>query len=225
MSASDKRHRPGRRQPGLLDLNVLPQRYRRRRLAWASVAPWIALAGMLALVVPTYRWFSTTNETFNQIAGNLARQQATLVSMKGPSGTEEALQTQVAQVMDQAHAYQSLTRDVNLQQVAWGPTISGVLTKMPPGLEVDSIAQSGAVLTLDGTAFAYQLPLDYARTLDASGKFQSVQVKIIQRVNPTSTSLGPTPTPVSSGTFAFEITLVLPASNLSTPTPEATHAP
>ena len=225
MSASDKRQSAEHRQPALLDIDVLPQRYRRKKLTWAAVAPWVALAGMLALVLPTYQWFSATNDNFNQIAGNLARQQATLASVKSPSVTEEALQTQVAQVMDQVNAYQNLTGDINLQQVAWGPTISGVLTKTPPGLYVDSIAQSGPVLTLNGTASAYQLPLDYARALETSGKFVSVQVKVIERVEPTPTSLGSAPTPVSPGSFGYEITLALPASNLATPSPEATHAP
>lgn len=225
MSASDKRQAAERRRSSLLDMDVLPQRYRRRRLTWGAVAPWIALAGMMALVFPTFQWFSSTNDNYNQVARNLTRQQATLASVKNPSGTEAALQTQVAHVMNQAQAYHSLTQDIDLQQVAWGPTIRGVLAKTPPGLEVDDIAQSGTVLTLNGRAFAYQQPLDYARALETSGQFDSVQVKIIQRVEPTPASLGPTPTPGSSELYGFEITLALPASNLATPTPEATHAP
>ena len=219
------------RAAGLLDLNVLPQRHRRPKLRWASVAPWLSLLGLLILVYPTFQWFTTTNQAFNLVARNLDHQSATQSALRTPSGTEAALSTQITEARDRASQLESAAGSVNIQQVAWGDTLGFLLDQAPVGVTLFAINQEDDTLVLTGNASTYQVPLAYAQRLRDTGRFLSVSVSVISRNAETS------PTPASAATatpgvasaqerpFTFRLTLQTAASNVSTPAPEATDAP
>lgn len=228
--------RPPARTAGLVSLDVLPARYRRSRPPWSTIAAWLALVALLALLYPTAQWFAAARDEFDLASRHLAEQQETLTAGAAPSGTEAALQTQIAALQDQTGKLNQAAESVSLQQVAWGETIQFALSLAPEGSAINQIDQTADSLELTGTAQAYDQALGYARRLEATGRFATVQVEIISHLvesTPTAaptagrTARTPTPTatPAASGLFGFRITLTTRLSNLATPLPEVTDAP
>jgi hypothetical protein len=226
----------GRTQParadGLLDLNVLPQRHRRPRLRWASVAPWLSLLGLLVLVYPTFQWFLATNQAYGAVAREVGHLQATQIALQAPSGTEAAMSTQISSVQDQAQQLRAAASMVNIQNVAWGQTVNFILGNAPAGLTVIGVAQNGDTLAVTGDASTYQVPLAYAQRLQASERFVSVTVAVINRkptampttapASTTEENLTASPTPEAP--FTFTMSIVTESSNLPTPVAEDSNA-
>ncbi len=220
------------RDPDMLDLNVLPQRYRRPRLRWAAVAPWLSFLGLLVVAYPIFQWFLSANGVFNAVAGDLVHQQATQSALAAPSGTEAALSAQIASANDQTEQLRSAARSVDIQQIAWGSTILFALDQAPTGAVISAVDQNETTLILTGGASTYLVPLEFARRLRGSGRFVSVQVAVIRR-NPDLTPVpasGGAASPAASATpasspFTFRMTLVTASSNMPTLIPEATRAP
>jgi Tfp pilus assembly protein PilN len=228
----------GSRRASMLDLNVLPSRYRRPRLRWAAVAPWLSLLGLIILVYPIFQWFLTTNQGFSFVARDLDHQRATQILLETPSGTEAALRSEIAEVQAETDRLQSAVQSIDLQKVAWGDVIRYVIGQAPGGALVTQVSGQGSGLVLNGQATTYPIALVYAQRLKDSGRFVSVQVDVISQTPETS----PTPTAVPTRTtrastpassnapeaqhpFAFTITLTMAQSNQITPTPEANSAP
>jgi hypothetical protein len=223
---------------GALDLNVLPPRYRRSRLRWADVAPWLSLLGLIILVWPTFQWFLTTNQAFGDVARQLDHQRATQMALETPSGTEAALRSEIADVQGETDRLQSAMQSVDLQKVAWGNEIRYVLDQAPAGALVSQVSEGGSGLVLNGQATTYPVALVYAQRLQDSGRFVSVQIDVISQAaepSPTPTTVpartarsstpSPTTVPEVAHPFAFTITLSIAESNQPTPTEEATSAP
>jgi hypothetical protein len=225
---STERSRPARAD-GLLDINVLPQRHRKARLRWASVAPWLSLLGLIILVYPTFQWFVATNDEFGLVARDLAHMRSTQIALQTPSGTESALSTQIASVNDQTQGIRAAADSLNLQQIAWGETIQRALDLAPLGVDVSSVVQTEDQVEITGLASSYQIPLAYAQRLKDSGRFSDVSVSVVSRnpeASPTPSSASPTPsTSAGQPSFTFRLSLLLPTSNAATPTPEVTLAP
>jgi hypothetical protein len=210
----------------MLDLNVLPQRYRRPRLRWAAVAPWLSFLGLLVVAYPIFQWFLSANGVFNAVAGDLVHQQATQSALAAPSGTEAALSAQIASANDQTEQLRSAARSVDIQQILFA------LDQAPTGAVISAVDQNETTLILTGGASTYLVPLEFARRLRGSGRFVSVQVAVIRR-NPDLTPVpasGGAASPAASATpasspFTFRMTLVTASSNMPTLIPEATRAP
>lgn len=234
---ADRTDRASRRA-SMLDLNVLPPRYRRPRLHWANVAPWLSLLGLIILVYPTFQWFLTTNRAFGDVARQLDHQRATQMALETPSGTEAALRSEIADVQGETDRLQSAMQSVDLQKVAWGDEMRYVLDQAPAGALVSQVREQGSGLVLNGQATTYPVALVYAQRLQDSGRFVSVQIDVISQAmetSPTPTTVpartarsstpSPTAPPEVAHPFAFTITLSIAESNQPTPTEEATSAP
>jgi Tfp pilus assembly protein PilN len=222
--------------PGKLDLNILPERYRQPRLRWASVAPWLSLLGMAALVYYTFNWFSASNQTYETVVRRLAHQQGTLAALEAPSGTQAALAGSVATLQAQTQNLRAASSSLNLQQVAWGEQLQFALSLAPSSATIDRIEQNGRQIVLTGSADDYSVALDYARKLEAAGGYAAVEVELISvlpQASPTPaatpsrsrTAKTPTPVPTAAPIFNFRITLTNGISNEVATAGEGTHAP
>ncbi len=228
------------RRADLLDFNVLPRRLRRPRVTWRAVAPWLSLLVLVGVVYPLFTWFAAANAEFDRTSNQLFHLQSTLTAGQAPSGTEAALETMIADVEEQTSQLNLAAQGVDIQQIAWGETIRFALGQAPAGANITHVDQATDTLTLSGTAQSYRIPLEYGRMLEATGRFLSVRVDIISLVPKTSPTAAATATPArTSGSstptpaleapgeplYLFQLTIVVRASNVITPIPEATDAP
>jgi hypothetical protein len=195
---------------------------------------------LVGIVYPLFTWFAAADAEFDRTSNQLSQLQSTLTAGQAPSGTEAALETKIADVEHQTSQLKLAAQNVNIQQIGWGETIRFALDLAPAGAGVTHVDQATDTLTLSGTAQSYQIPLDYGRKLEATGRFLSIRVDIISlgpETSPTaaatatpartSGSSTPTPAPEAPGEppYLFQLTIVARASNVITPIPEATDAP
>lgn len=203
----------------LIDLNILPEKYRRRRVRVASLLPWLlALAAMLVLV-PNYQRFAQANAQIAVLEGDLVGVQEAL-SARNPAGVEaEELRATLDQVLARIDEIEGAYEAVAPQQMAWTGALRAIEEAIPEGVGLTSLSQTGRQITLAGTASDHTKVQVLKASLENSGLFSSVTIQSVVALptpTPTPTSTpAPTPTPTATPT----------PTPTSTPTPTTTPTP
>lgn len=184
---------------GLLDINLLPDRYRRRWPAPATVLAWLVAVALLGALVLSYRTYRSAHlEYQEQRAGHEAAQQQ-LEAEDSLAEDLNALRADIEAAQQEAATLQRSANALAIQEISWGTTLSSILELAPDGLDVNSVGQSEDTVGLQGTAEAYYLPLVYAAALSNSHPEALVTVQEIHVLVPQAEQ-EPTPTPSEAET-------------------------
>jgi Tfp pilus assembly protein PilN len=203
-----------------LDLNILPQRHRPRRLTPEALLSWILLLALIGLLVPSWQWFARTTADYERTAqeGEALRG---AIGLSGPASEAlDALATQVDVEESRAAELEGAIGSLGIRRVVWSDVLPVIVSRAPEGITLAGIGDSGDSILLEGLASSETLPLAYAAALSAAGVFDLVQVDSIDRLTEEATST-PTPRASASATpqapspppsrFAFTMTLVVGA--------------
>lgn len=203
----------------LIDLNILPEKYRRRRLRLASVLPWLLALAAILVLVPNYQRFAQANAQIAVLEADLVRVQEAL-SARNPAGVEaEELRATLDEVLARIDEIEGAYEAVAPQQMAWTEALRAIEEAIPEGVGLTSLSQTGRQITLAGTASDHIKVHMLKANLWNSGFFSSVTIQSVVALptptpTPTSTPL-PTPTPTTTPT----------PTPTSTPTPTTTPTP
>jgi Tfp pilus assembly protein PilN len=208
---------PGRTKPRL-DLNILPQRHRPRRLTPEALLSWILLLALIGLLVPSWQWFGRTTADYQRTAqeGEALRG---AVGLSGPASEAiNDLATQVEVEESRAAELEGAIGSLGIRRVVWSDVLPVIVGRAPEGITLASIGDLGDSILLEGLASSETLPLAYASALSAAGVFDLVQVDAIDRLTEEATAT-PTPLPSASATpqapgrppnrFSFTMTLAV----------------
>ena len=192
-----------------IDLNLLPERYRRRRLSFRGLRPWILTIGFSLMLVPSFKLLGQASANLKPLQEDSRQTLAELAGFREVSEERQALQKDYEDLISQTAQIEADYQSISIQQVLWGPMLKTVVGLVPGGVRLTSISQSVDEVTLEGEADAYMLPLDYADRLREGGQFSDVIVDSLRRLAPSNSTDGSTVEPQPAQGFSFEIRLLL----------------
>jgi Tfp pilus assembly protein PilN len=207
----------------LIDLNLLPEKYGRRRLRLASVLPWVLVLVAILPLLPAYQRFAQANTQIAVLEADLARVQEAL-SARNPVGVEaEELRATLDQVLARIDEIEGAYEAVAPQQMVWAEVLRAIEEAIPEGVVLTSLSQSARQITLAGTASDHTKVQVLKANLENSGFFSSVTIQsVVALPTPTPT---PTSTPVPPPMPTPTSTPVPIPTPTATPTPTPTPIP
>ena len=177
----------------VLDINILPERYRRRKIRLMSILPWLLLVILLALLYPAVVQALQAEEEFQESKQAYQAIQATVESYRSLENEIETLESALEAANQQLESFSASYGDFQLQSTNRSEQLDLILSAKPPGITLGNLVQQGGEIILEGTADAYQLPLQMVESLQSLERFSSVRLKAIQAV--ISEQAGSTPVP------------------------------
>lgn len=202
--------------PNLIELNVLPQRYRRRRFQLLTVLPWVLWVLLLALLYPIGTRFIRTEESFQEASREFQQVQLTMQEYQPLAEEIESLQSELETVNEEAEKIRTSLEEIKVESPQWSELISLVHQETPLRVELDRISQGENQIFVSGLADTYRDILIMAENLNSHDEFTDAQLESITRVNlpqptPQSESAenlpSPTTTPPTGYTFQITITI------------------
>ncbi len=183
--------RQGRRsrEPAFLELNILPERYRRRRITLRVLAPWFSLLILIGLLVPSLQQSMQTRDLLAELEDQYARLQAELASYTPLIEEVETLEAGIARAETRAQAFENVYQNVQIQSIVWNQRFFEILDAQPAGLSIDSISLDELGVTIDGFAEAYGQPLDLVARLAKNHFYQRMYVEEIAYLDPSTPDL------------------------------------
>lgn len=159
-----------------LDMNLLPDAYRQKRAPlWLPMLA-VLLALLLLGLVPLFR-----NLTQAQAAVATAQTDVRAALKAVPSGEDdlallEELQRQIAAAENRRRLLEGETQLLGQTRPRYMPSLSTAVAAQQPGTTLHGMGLVGPKLTLQGRALSQALVLDYARALQATGYYSTVQI-------------------------------------------------
>jgi Tfp pilus assembly protein PilN len=153
-----------------LDLDILPEQHRPRRIA-AAVAVGLVLAVALLLgLIPVY--------------GVLTTQQARTANAEVDQEEIENVGNQIEEVRALIIRLQAEAGTLGQERTYRSDGIAAAVSSLVPRINVTAITQEENVFTVSGEAGSQALVLDYARALQVSGEFVNVFILSMINVDP-----------------------------------------
>jgi Tfp pilus assembly protein PilN len=196
-------------QNSFIDLNILPERYRPRKLSFRRTRPWLVAIGYALVLIPSFQLLAQASSVIGPLEREFRDTTAALADFREVSQEREALQAQYDELIRQASQIQTDYRSATIQTVPWGSTLKAIVGLTPGGVRLTSISQSADEVMLTGEADAYALPLDYADRLMQRGSFSDVIVDAIRRLPPSSATDPSNSQEGKDPGYEFEIRVVL----------------
>lgn len=194
----------------MIDLNILPEVYRKRKITLSALRPWLFLLTFGLILIPTLQLYSKASLELSRVEGDLAKVQAALDDYKPLAEEKAALEAKIEEALDQAGEIESATDSATIQEIVWSDVLQHILRIAPAGMELTIIDQLGYEVVIVGVAEGHRLPMSYADDLMKSGLFVSLVVNSIVQIKesePTPAEpVGLVPPPL----YEFEMSLILP---------------
>ncbi len=197
----------------LLNINVLPDRYRRKKFRLMNILPWLLLVILLALLYPAVVQALQAEEEFQESKQAFQAIQATVESYRSLENEIETLESALEAANQQLESFSASYGDFQLQSTTRSEQLDLILSAKPPGITLGNLVQQGGEIILEGTADAYQLPLQMVESLQSLERFSSVRLKAIQAVISEQTGSTPVPSeeeqppPTPTPGYTFQISI------------------
>lgn len=172
-----------------LDLNLLPARYRPRRIRFPVIAAVLVVIVALLGLLPVYDELTTSRSWTEHLETRLAQAQASLSQAQAEQvkllETVGALEQQIEETQAQtAHIRAELAILGRQQTTHYSDGVAAAVATLIPRVQILRITQQGDLFTLDGEAGSQALVLDYARALQGSGQFANVRIVTMVNTDP-----------------------------------------
>lgn len=207
----------------IIDLNILPEKYRGPGLRPSSVLPWaLALAATL-LLLPSYYLFARANARIAVLRTDLTRVEGAL-ARQDPSAVEaERLRTTLEDVLTRIDDFEEAIASIASGQVGWTGPLRAIREAIPDGVSLTSLSQSDRQITLVGTATDHSRVETLKVNLENSGLFSSVTIQSVVALPTATATVTPMPssTPIPTATPTPMPTSTPTPTSIPTATPTA----
>jgi hypothetical protein len=171
------------------DVNVLPPRYRPRRITVRAVA----VAGLVALVliglIPVYTLLRDARERTSDVEDRLAIAQGVLAAIQGQQTGLLETEQRISEVESEIDQLTDEFGGLGQEGVPRSAAVAAAVAHLVPRIHIESIAQIEDTVLLKGEAGSQALVLDYSSALLTSGEFANV--RILSMVNADPLGLAP----------------------------------
>lgn len=172
-----------------------------------SLVVWLIVIGLAILFIPLYLVFNTLRADVTRMESELTPLQEKLAAEGTPPPELQLLREQVAAANSDVDAIAAVYPTLVASHIDWQPAMKTIANYDRTQMLLVDITQNIRKLTITGKAFDQSQVVAYARTLEESGLFSSVEIQsIVQIDEPIFTA-----TPTISSTAAITLTTT-PAS-------------
>jgi len=203
----DAAKRKADRQVNILDLNILPPRYRRRRLSLRTLRLWLMLLAFTGLIYPSYVVYRRADVALKRQESKLAGVQMVLDEYEPLAAEKDELVAQIEEVKDQSLEIEAMAENAVIQEVIWSEILQSAVQTIPKGIELISIGQLDNEVRIVGLAENRRLPPNLLDDLMDTGHFVEGRIEYMVQQLPEETESEEVVTTVSTAEYEFEIML------------------
>ncbi len=199
------------RQANNLDLNILPPRYRRRRLSLRTLRLWLIMLAFVGLIYPSYVVYSRADVALKRQELKLAGIQRVLDEYQPLLAEKDELLAQIEDVQNQSLEIEAVAENAVIQDFIWSEILQSIVDTIPQGVELVSISQLDNEVLIVGLADNRRLPPNLMDDLMETGLFVDARIEymIQQLPEETAAETEEIVTSVSTPVYQFEIMLDL----------------
>ncbi len=196
---------------GLFDINILPQRYRRKRIKLVSILPWLLFIVLLGLLYFSGILALEAQAQFKQSQIDLARVQSALESYQSSAEEVDFLENELEEAYQLREQITDSYQGIDLTSTQWSDTLFSIKEVIPEGISLTLIAQQENQILLQGISNSYPIILDLVEKLIGLDAVQSVQIESVTRIIETEPSV----VEVETGDESQPIRLNIPSYSFS----------
>jgi len=171
---------PPRPRTIAVELNFLPDQYRRRGLRiLTALRPWLFLACFALLLIPSAQLFRRHALELATVEIDLAAVSETLEGYQPLADERSQFEARVSSAEVQLVGIQAAYDTINIRNVTWSAMVPLILDQVPAGVELTLVSQSDEEVVLEGVAESYPLPSVLADNLEALNQFETVTIQSV----------------------------------------------
>ena len=174
----------------MIDVNILPERYRRRSVSLVSSRPWLFLLAYVLLLIPAVKVFSNGATFFRGVEAELASVQTALGEYRPLAEEKADLEARIEQSKLEIGRIEIASQSALIQSVVWSDLLRSSIGQAPAGVELTEVDQGETTVVIAGVADDYRLVLRYADELSGMGVWFSVTLEELVRARPPEPEAG-----------------------------------
>jgi len=205
----DSRKKKRSKQVQMLDLNILPERYQRRRLSLRTLRLWFVMLAFAGLIYPSYLIYSQADTALKRQENKLAGIQLVLDEYEPLVEEKDELLAQIQETENQNLEIEMVAENAVIQDEVWSEILQSIVSTIPEGIELVSIHQRDTEVLIVGLAEDRRLPPSLMDALLDSGNFSEARIEYMVKQLPEETESEEIVAPISSPAYEFEIMLDL----------------
>jgi Tfp pilus assembly protein PilN len=164
----------------MFDINILPQRYRRRKITIWMVLPTILLLVLLAATYPAYQAAENAQTVFKNSRSALAEVQTTFNAFQINNADLVAIENEIRAESELRDQILSSYGGLQVSGNKWSPTLDAVVRSAPSGIQWLSISQQEGVIRLEGVSGSYDLLISLADSLEPISGIAEVEIGSVE---------------------------------------------
>ena len=173
-----------------LDLNILPQHYRARRIALPLVAAIGAAVVLLLGLIPAYAALAEAQAQTTSFQARLDQAQAALTENQVDQEQLERVDQQIQQTRDQTAQLRAELDAFGQQRPLRSDVVKGVALALVPSVHLTGLVQEEeSTFIITGEANDAATMLNYTRVLESSGRFANLRVLSMVNVDTVTRTL------------------------------------
>lgn len=197
------------KQVNFLDLNILPARYRRRRLSLRIIRLWFITLAFVGLIYPSYMIYNEADVALRRQELKLAGIQQVLDTYEPLVEEKDEILAQIEEVNTQSLEIESVAENAVIQDVVWSDILESIVSTIPQGVELVSVQQRDSEVLIVGLAEDRRLPPALMDELVDGGLFFDARIEYMVKQLPEETESEEIVTFVLTPEYEFEIMLDL----------------
>ena len=166
----------------LFDINILPERYQRRKITLISVLPWLILVILIGAIYPAAINTIDAQNDFLEKQAELLLTKTELEIMQTNTESLENIQNEIASETDRRDQILESYGGINLRGTSWNEILLRIYQITPPDIVWNAVSQQENEIQLDGMATSYQVVLDFYDSLDHLTGLQNVDITSMEKV-------------------------------------------
>ena len=175
----------------ILQMNILPERYQRRKIRPGAFLAVILILVQLLLLYPISSILTREQSIFIERKTAFQELQAEVDAYNTPQERIAELETELDAANQQLLSFEDAYSTLNFQNTPWSAYLDLVQEQTPAALEVESILFQDSTILIVGRSESYQLPLVMVDNLQAQEHFSEVRALSIQLIPPEEDSQNP----------------------------------
>ena len=166
----------------LFDINILPQRYRRKRIRLLGILPWLLFIVLLGLLYFSGILALDAQAQFKQSQIDLAQIQSALESYQSSAEEIDFLENELEAAYQLRDQITSSYQGIDLTGTHWSDTLFSIKGIIPEGISSTLITHRENHVLLQGISNSYPVILDLVEKLNELDGVQSVQIETVTQI-------------------------------------------
>ncbi len=167
---------------GLFDINILPQRYRRKRIRLVSILPWFMFIVLFGLLYPSGIMALEAQAQFKRSQIDLAQVQSVLQSYQSSAEQVDFLENEIEEAYQLRDQITASYQGIDLTGTHWSDTLFSIKGVIPEGISLTLITQQDNQIFLEGISTSYPIILDLVEKLNGLDAVQRVQIEFVTQI-------------------------------------------